>query len=774
MASKDPPEPDGESSNSFSIANNLAAHLSASSPSPSAFGNHFGSMGNGQQHNLSSFLDPNMMMMTNAAATIAAVAASAVQQMNQAKLDPNHNSVQSGLAAAMNARTSMMTHQHHPNPGNGNPAASQLAALLGAAPSASSQNIQNPSAVSLQQFLGLGDKLQTPAPPQVAATPNGMFPNMQTWSLEQLEQHVNLLQQLNQPVPQYLALLLAEARRKHKKKNAKRVANRKSASTSRARKKALVEEMTRTNARLKRQALILSLIPDLVITVSSDGEITFCSAQVERVLKHKPDDLVGAKLSDLLVPASREALSSLVKGLIGAEKGKATGIAEAAAAAADGPMPAKKLHSNVGGRGNKATQGNNNGNANSNGSRSSSGADASAAAIVSEQSFPLSVVEVDSKQSARPSTEITAEQNENSDASMSNSNGKPQTSSLTNSTGSPTLSSGDEKAAGQGGSSASAEDPASGKQPHSSDDSSSSSSDTKNMSKANDNLDRNVRSHNQRMMEGSQKSDDDGPKDDVTGASVTANNATARLSSLKHVPDHSKRKESARYENGDQSSSDDSLLGGVEETKKRRENASDDSGYRESNDSREETSCSGSETSNSNGRIKKSLTPTYRMCLIRSDLTTIWCEVTSSIGTRSVEVESCEIPSTSKSSAPSDDGMPPAKEEIMELLLCLRPIRDGEKKVDESLRFHAINSEREGATSPSGENSGRVVSASSGDPNISGGTSTDQPKRPPKKRGPDDATLQPRKKQKTDAKKNSSDSEKSVVESLMLMNKASQ
>ena len=70
-----------------------------------------------------------------------------------------------------------------------------------------------------------------------------------------------LLQQLNQPVPQYLGLLLAEARQKQKKKNAKRVANRKSASTSRARKKALVEEMTRTNARLKRQALILALLP---------------------------------------------------------------------------------------------------------------------------------------------------------------------------------------------------------------------------------------------------------------------------------------------------------------------------------------------------------------------------------------------------------------------------------------------------------------------------------------------------------------------------------
>jgi hypothetical protein len=139
-----------------------------------------------------------------------------------------------------------------------------------------------------------------------------------------------------------------------------------------------------------------------------------------------------------------------------------------------------------------------------------------------------------------------------------------------------------------------------------SDDSSSLSSEAKNL-RANDNLDRNVRWHNQRMLEGSKNSlDDYGPKDDVTGASVTANNASARLSSLKHVPDTSQRNKkddkASRYEStGDQSSSDDSLLAGVEE-KKKGENASDDSGYRESNDSREETSSSGSDTSQSNGK----------------------------------------------------------------------------------------------------------------------------------------------------------------------------
>jgi hypothetical protein len=130
---------------------------------------------------------------------------------------------------------------------------------------------------------------------------------------------------------------------------------------------------------------------------------------------------------------------------------------------------------------------------------------------------------------------------------------------------------------------------------------------TKNL-RANDNLDRNVRWHNQRVLKENKKAlPNDGPKDDVTGASVTANNAGARLSSLKHVPVTNLAQKNDEkvpsYENaGDQSSSDDSLLAGVEE-KKKGENASDDSGYRESNDSREETSSSGSDTSQSNGKL---------------------------------------------------------------------------------------------------------------------------------------------------------------------------
>jgi PAS domain-containing protein len=399
------------------------------------------------------------------------------------------------------------------------------------------------------------------------------------------EKHVALLQQMNQPVPHTVALLLSDAQRRASKKHAKRVANRKSASTSRARKKALVEDMAKANARLKRQAMILSLLPDLVITTTPEGEITFCGAQIERILQYKADDLVGARLYNLVVPSSRDALKCLIDELIQPEKSKVARPAAAKArrsskrriddqrTSSDETGTSKNTEKNVNGNGSARES------SRTGGGGASSGR-TSGAAVVSEQSFPLSVVEVESKQQERkPKVSAT---NENLDTSASNSGASGE----------------DDAAAGNSENRKASGDTK--KRPRS-DDSSSLSSDAKNL-RANANLDRNVRWHNQRKK----KMLDDGPKDDVTGASVTANNASARLSSLKHVPDTSlgrkKDDKTSRYEStGDQSSSDDSLLAGVEE-KKEGENASDDSGYRESNESREETSSDGSDTSQSNGR----------------------------------------------------------------------------------------------------------------------------------------------------------------------------
>lgn len=417
---------------------------------------------------------------------------------------------------------------------------------------------------------------------QAAAVPkpgiaNALTPNMQTWSLEKLgtwnmcwhhvekevrahpsrhflfaEQHVNLLHQLKQPVPESVAVLLADARRKEAKKTAKRLANRKSASSSRARKKALVQEMTELNARLKRQAQILALLPDLVITINLEGVITFCSAQVERVLHHNTDDIVGAKLADLLVPSSRDKLNRLVTQLVASEQMAILGVAAATGAVLGGGGAHESGNDTEQALGNAS-------NAEGGSAAVNSGPEnASEVAIVSEPSFPMSVVKVKAKDGS-------SDDNENSDNSASVPGSKGP-SSLTQESGasiprSPTASlensaSDDAKNVKSGGK----------KGLPSSDTSNSSSLSTtaKKLQKANQNLEKNVRAHNKKMKKKGSAS----YKDDVTGADVTANNASARLSSLQH------RSESSSEE---------------------------DSGYRESNDSREETSSSASDSSSSNG-----------------------------------------------------------------------------------------------------------------------------------------------------------------------------
>jgi hypothetical protein len=102
------------------------------------------------------------------------------------------------------------------------------------------------------------------------------------------------------------------------------------------------------------------------------------------------------------------------------------------------------------------------------------------------------------------------------------------------------------------------------------------------------------------------------------------------------------------------------------------------------------------------------------VCLIRSDLTTIWCEVTSSLRTKdndddsgdinsllevknlhqsssSVENLSRKMESEVESMHESDDANLVQKVTVMpqvkEILLCLRPIRDGDNKTDEINRF---------------------------------------------------------------------------------------
>jgi hypothetical protein len=561
--------------------------------------------------------------------------------------------------------------------------------------------------------------------------------------LPETAQHANLLQRLNQPVPQTLTYLLADARRREQKKQAKRIANRKSASTSRARKKALIQEMTELNVRLKRQALILSLLPDLVIVIDVNGIITFCSEQVDRVLMYKSESLVGSNISDIIVPSSRKRFDNLVKGLIAAgpvpvSVASQQKVPDVEALDAKPAAAAKSDASN----------------------QDASGEDSSAV-VSSDPSFPLAVVNVEPV--AKPTG--SDESNGNSDASASRDSKQP--SSLTTNTDgslprSPTGADSDETK-GEARKKASNDSKSSA---GSSDESNTSSfsvePDVNKLQKANANLERNVRWHNKKLH----SVQDSRFIDDVTGATVTANNATARLSSLRV---------SARTET---SSSEE-----------------DDSGYRESNESREETSSSTSSEamSDSNGTCscllacffyvvvantfvgtgrRRPLAPTCNVCLIRNDLTTIWCEVTSSIRAReevSTEVLSSDdltIPETkpppaasskpvgSKSSVDELSDVQSSHDEVKEIFLCLRPIRDGQQKLDEEHRFLPAKREVSDDTGPS-TSSGENASSSPG---------------PPEKRKKLGDSMEKRKRKREDETSGETAAESEDVKSLMTLN----
>jgi hypothetical protein len=603
-----------------------------------------------------------LLMNPQTAAVVATVAAAAAQQMAKHQQQQQHMANQAqamhpspGGGPPQGVQQQQQHMAHSIPPPSGTPPVQQvglpphLAALLGM----SHQQAQAPQNVyAAQQHCA-------PVAPVVSAASvpsTAMLSNMQTWKHDQLgksnpgnslpvyatgnfrqvhlissppyfsvpishnhlntlsqptESHVQLLRDTNQTIPQPVAMHLADARRKEEKRSAKRVANRKSACTSRARKKALVEEMTRTNARLKRQALILALLPDLVIAITVEGEITFCSAQVryfyrfcdgelactyerlflthifslahyqvERVLRHSIGDLIGANLMDLLVPASKKAIGTLMGELVAAELAAAAGTPAAAAA-----VPAA------------AKENNNENNANDASGQSSSNS-SNGVAIVSDQSFPPSVVKVNSQRSSRGA--------DNSELSTSNLSkvtpAAPASSGNSSAPQSANSSLGNDETAGIVAVKADGSTSKNGdKQQSSGDESLSSSSDANNLRQANENLNRNVRWHNAKFMSKSSAAKAESThKDDVMGQGVTPNNASARLSSLQHRPEMlaEKRKAeraaaAAAEEEENSSNSSDSLLAGVEEKKKTpgkngNGNSSDESGYRESNESARE------------------------------------------------------------------------------------------------------------------------------------------------------------------------------------------
>ena len=291
---------------------------------------------------------------------------------------------------------------------------------------------------------------------------------------------------------------------------------------------------------------------------------------------------------DILLPASKEALQRLIGVLLRAE--------------------ANELNSQ-----------NNRNKSDDNGGSFSSSVSSNDVAIVSEQSFPLSVVKV-------MGPESKASNGSNNTRSGSGDKGKNIGIQSNSSLGNSSSQSGSDEDRNASQTLNNSNEPSPVSQPGGNNTCDDSSSEAK--MRASESLNRNVQQHKDQLSKEKQERANAKHKDDVTGASVTANNADAKLSSLQHCPKKGKlsrpktekkpttKKNSMHYENMDEqlsSASSDSLLSGVEEkpvvksnnttsqqrTRNSNENESDDSGYRVGSESFPSREDSGSSTDDS-------------------------------------------------------------------------------------------------------------------------------------------------------------------------------
>ena len=486
------------------------------------------------------------------------------------------------------------------------------------------------------------------------------------------ESHAKGLQESGYQLPQAVAILLADARRKEEKRQAKRIANRKSASTSRARKKAQIDQLMNENAQLRRLELILSYLPDPVIVISSSGVITFCSMQLERVFKHKVCDLVGANIEELMIPKSRGVVKKLIRYLLAAEQ-------ELSDPSENGEEDGKKRAGRSGGSGGGHMSGN---------------------SEQSESAFPLLEVKVNSTQV--DAGEDVSDSDENRRHSP---NGKKSSQVVAAATEMSSLTHKDSSFNSNEGDDSTPtlkkdKMDTSGKKANSSE--SDESSDQRN---ANANLSKNVEAcklNKEKNVEVRSSH-----KDDVTGAYVTANNADAKLSSLIHKPSlKSKHATGSQLSAGKQeeqcSSTLDSSLSKTssEKVQVKKGSSSEDSGYREGGESPEDSNSSSSSASLALASLTRKrarpMAPSRNVCMIRSDLSTIWCEMTSSVRT------SLPQDDTEKGSVSKEDCVQEHEELRKEILLCFRPIQEGEK-VSSDLRFkRVVSKEKQSDGSGSG------------------------------------------------------------------------
>ncbi len=126
----------------------------------------------------------------------------------------------------------------------------------------------------------------------------------------------------NVPIPQEVTSLIVSARNKEEKEAARKNANQTYAKSSRSCEKDLLDDLKAAYVKLREEVLILSHLPDPVVTISVDGKIKFCNVQIEKALNYHLEDLVGLNIEDLLVPSSRGPMRRLIQELIASEGGE--------------------------------------------------------------------------------------------------------------------------------------------------------------------------------------------------------------------------------------------------------------------------------------------------------------------------------------------------------------------------------------------------------------------------------------------------------------------
>ena len=86
------------------------------------------------------------------------------------------------------------------------------------------------------------------------------------------------------PIPQEVTSLMVSARNKEEKEAARKNANQTYAKSSRSCEKDLLNDLKAAYVKLREEVLILSHLPDPVVTISVDGKSSFAMCKLRRRL----------------------------------------------------------------------------------------------------------------------------------------------------------------------------------------------------------------------------------------------------------------------------------------------------------------------------------------------------------------------------------------------------------------------------------------------------------------------------------------------------------